>query len=41
MYTGLAAEDTDLAHRAVAYLRRERAHEGFDDPTPDDHSQVD
>jgi pyruvate dehydrogenase (quinone) len=33
MYTGLAAEDTDLARRAVSHLRRERADEGFDDPT--------
>ncbi|MDG6105784.1 thiamine pyrophosphate-requiring protein [Dactylosporangium aurantiacum] len=32
MYAGLAAEDTDLARRAAAYLRRERAGEGFDDP---------
>jgi pyruvate dehydrogenase (quinone) len=31
MYEGLAAEDTDLARRALAYLRRERADEGFDD----------
>jgi pyruvate dehydrogenase (quinone) len=34
MYQGLAAEDTELARRAVAHLRRERADEGFyDDPT--------
>jgi pyruvate dehydrogenase (quinone) len=32
MYAGLAAEDTELARRAVAHLRRERADEGFDDP---------
>jgi pyruvate dehydrogenase (quinone) len=32
MYVGLAAEDTDMAHRAVAHLRRERADEGFNDP---------
>ncbi len=31
MYTGLAAEGTDLARRAEAHLRRERADEGFDD----------
>jgi pyruvate dehydrogenase (quinone) len=33
MYAGLAAEDTELAARAEAQLRRERADEGFDDPT--------
>ncbi|MEV4642391.1 thiamine pyrophosphate-requiring protein [Actinoplanes sp. NPDC049548] len=32
MYAGLAAEDGDLARRAEAYLRRERAGEGYDDP---------
>jgi pyruvate dehydrogenase (quinone) len=32
MYAGLAAEDGELAERAVAHLRRERADEGFDDP---------
>ncbi|MDQ1653439.1 MAG: hypothetical protein QOI35_2639 [Cryptosporangiaceae bacterium] len=32
MYAGLAAEDTELARRAEAHLRRERAGEGFDDP---------
>jgi pyruvate dehydrogenase (quinone) len=32
MYAGLAAEDTPLARRAEAHLRRERADEGFDDP---------
>jgi pyruvate dehydrogenase (quinone) len=32
MYTGLAAEDGDLARRAEQHLRRERADEGFDDP---------
>ncbi|MGN9908435.1 thiamine pyrophosphate-requiring protein [Phytohabitans sp. LJ34] len=32
MYTGLAAEDTPLARRAAAHLRRERAGEGFTDP---------
>lgn len=31
MYTGLAAEDTALARRAVTHLRRERADEGYDD----------
>lgn len=31
MYTALAAEDTDIARRALAHLRRERAEEGFDD----------
>jgi pyruvate dehydrogenase (quinone) len=31
MYAGLAAEDTALARRAEAHLRRERADEGFDD----------
>jgi pyruvate dehydrogenase (quinone) len=33
MYAGLAAEDGELPRRAEAYLRRERADEGFDDPT--------
>jgi pyruvate dehydrogenase (quinone) len=33
MYTGLAAEKSDLARRAEAHLRRERAGEGYDDPT--------
>ncbi len=33
MYRGLAAEDTDLARRAEAHLRRERADEGYDDKT--------
>jgi pyruvate dehydrogenase (quinone) len=32
MYAGLAAEKGELARRAEAYLRRERAGEGFDDP---------
>lgn len=32
MYAGLAAEDGDLARRAEAHLRRERADEGYDDP---------
>jgi pyruvate dehydrogenase (quinone) len=32
MYEGLAAEHGDLARRAEAHLRRERADEGFDDP---------
>jgi pyruvate dehydrogenase (quinone) len=31
MYTALGAEDTDIARRAVAHLRRERADEGFTD----------
>jgi pyruvate dehydrogenase (quinone) len=31
MYTGLAAEEGDLARRAEAHLRRERADEGFHD----------
>jgi pyruvate dehydrogenase (quinone) len=31
MYQGLAAENTGLARRAVAHLRRERADEGYDD----------
>jgi len=33
MYAGLEAEDSELARRAAAHLRRERAGEGFDDPT--------
>jgi pyruvate dehydrogenase (quinone) len=33
MYRGLAAEHTDLARRAEAHLRRERADEGYDDKT--------
>ncbi|MEV8508503.1 thiamine pyrophosphate-requiring protein [Actinoplanes sp. NPDC051475] len=33
MYAGLAAEDGDLARRADAHLRRERADEGYDDVT--------
>jgi pyruvate dehydrogenase (quinone) len=33
MYQGLAAENTDLARRAEAHLRRERADEGYDDKT--------
>jgi pyruvate dehydrogenase (quinone) len=33
MYTGLAAEKGGLARRAEAHLRRERADEGYDDPT--------
>jgi pyruvate dehydrogenase (quinone) len=33
MYRGLAAEHTGLARRAEAHLRRERADEGFQDPT--------
>jgi pyruvate dehydrogenase (quinone) len=32
MYEGLAAEEGDVAERAVAHLRRERADEGYDDP---------
>jgi pyruvate dehydrogenase (quinone) len=32
MYAGLAAEKGDLARRAEAHLRRERADEGYDDP---------
>jgi pyruvate dehydrogenase (quinone) len=32
MYEGLAAEPGDLARRAEAHLRRERADEGYDDP---------
>jgi pyruvate dehydrogenase (quinone) len=32
MYAGLAAEHSDLARRAEAHLRQERADEGFDDP---------
>ncbi|WP_305786957.1 thiamine pyrophosphate-requiring protein [Symbioplanes lichenis] len=32
MYAGLAAEKGQLARRAEAHLRRERADEGFDDP---------
>jgi pyruvate dehydrogenase (quinone) len=32
MYEGLAAEDGDMAERAAAHLRRERADEGYDDP---------
>jgi pyruvate dehydrogenase (quinone) len=31
MYAGLAAEEGELARRAEAHLRRERADEGFDD----------
>ncbi|UQU61924.1 thiamine pyrophosphate-requiring protein [Couchioplanes caeruleus] len=33
MYAGLAAEDGPLARRAEAHLRRERADEGYDDPS--------
>jgi pyruvate dehydrogenase (quinone) len=33
MYTGLAAEKGEAARRAEAHLRRERADEGYDDPT--------
>jgi pyruvate dehydrogenase (quinone) len=33
MYQGLAAENTDLARRGQAHLRRERADEGYDDKT--------
>jgi pyruvate dehydrogenase (quinone) len=33
MYAGLAAERTDLARRAEAHLRRERADEGAQDPS--------
>jgi pyruvate dehydrogenase (quinone) len=33
MYAGLAAEDGELARRAETHLRRERADEGFDDPS--------
>jgi pyruvate dehydrogenase (quinone) len=32
MYASLRAEDTPAARRALEYLRRERADEGFDDP---------
>jgi pyruvate dehydrogenase (quinone) len=32
MYAGLAAEEGDLARRAEAHLRRERADEGYNDP---------
>jgi mannose/cellobiose epimerase-like protein (N-acyl-D-glucosamine 2-epimerase family) len=32
MYQDLTAEDSELAQRAAAYLRRERANEGYDDP---------
>jgi pyruvate dehydrogenase (quinone) len=35
MYDGLAAEGTDLARRALAHLRRERADEGFTDEEAD------
>jgi pyruvate dehydrogenase (quinone) len=33
MYAGLAAEEGELARRAEAHLRRERAGEGYDDPS--------
>jgi pyruvate dehydrogenase (quinone) len=33
MYAGLAAEPGDAARRAERHLRRERADEGYDDPT--------
>jgi pyruvate dehydrogenase (quinone) len=33
MYAGLAAEEGEAARRAEAHLRRERADEGYDDPT--------
>jgi pyruvate dehydrogenase (quinone) len=32
MYAGLAAEPGEIARRALAHLRRERADEGYDDP---------
>jgi pyruvate dehydrogenase (quinone) len=32
MYGGLAAEPGEIARRALAHLRRERADEGYDDP---------
>ncbi|MFI6077323.1 thiamine pyrophosphate-requiring protein [Actinoplanes sp. NPDC051343] len=33
IYAGLAAEDSDIGRRAGTHLRRERADEGYDDPS--------